>query len=823
MGANVNKMATSDDGQLIAMTLWEIFDLLRGEISFPDFHVATALLYLQHEGLLDGLGEGEPEGIKKELNTRISRLHGDDPAKHIYSAFESVIDKFNDHRFRHLVMLMNRLAGDRFRHSYAQWIEASVAAIANNSGKATSLGTLPIELSRALIKLADLPQWASVYNPFGGLATFGLNLSDGDTYYGEELNEQAAAIGLVRLLAQGRSGTIRYDKGDSINRWNTANEKYDLIIANPPWNLRMGEGAKGGRSLRYVESYFIQRALEDLKPNGKAIAVVPLGFLFKKDQWNTVEKLLDKGLLETVISFPGGLLKNTGIPFAVLLINKSKQRREFIRFVQADKFTLDGGGRDKRIDDQGLLSAIKDGTNATAVRWVPLAEIKANENNLNPARYFGSEEVASIEDGVQLGTIITYWVPPRAIAGAVAPFIRVRDLKEDPLDFKLQVEQLKQVEVPAHARFLNHSALLLAKRWSNLKPTWFEFSGTPIAITSDIFVLAVDENKVYLPYLISELLRPYVRDQVARLSRGVTVPNLRKEDVLGVFIELPSLAAQRAKVNGLEQAHVAAQVLQAQEAAKRHGVQLQQFGNAVSFKHRLSTPLLSVGSGIDTIRISLDGIQPDWRDHVVSAREQLTLGGIMDNVAYELQRISAMLEADSLELEVTKYPLEPMDLVTYAKKFVHRLQGELNGGHVVSFNISADIKEQLKGKATILGNRELLDTAMHALVDNAKRHGFAQAKGPHQLDISVSLRMEEHQAWLVLSVANSGKPFPKGFGLERYVRKNVHAGPTGHTGIGGYHVQEIMQHHKGMLGLITDRRPLGASATEIELHFPLSL
>jgi len=390
------------------------------------------------------------------------------------------------------------------------------------------------------------------------------------------------------------------------------------------------------------------------------------------------------------------------------------------------------------------------------------------------------------------------------------------------MDYTLPLELVEVSDVPRHARKLDRSALLLAMRFSNLKPTWFEFTGSPIAISSDILVLDVDQNAIDIPYLVHELRSDKVQAQVERLNRGVVIPSLRQKDILDLLIELPPKPEQQAKVKGLREAHVEGLRRKAEQEAERHGIQLQQIGNTVSFKHRLGTPLLSVGSGIDTMRMSLDRIQPTWRDHVVSAREQITLGAIMDNVTYELQRISAMLDADSLELEVAKFPLEPMDLVAYAKKATRRAQAELNGGHEVSFFISADIKEQLKGRAPIMGNRALLDTAMDALVDNARRHGFAQEQGPHRLDIRVALRVEDKQTWLVLAVANNGKPFPEGFGLDRYIRKNVHAGLTGHTGIGGYHVHEIAMHHKGYLELTTRPKLLGPLSTEIEMYFPLA-
>ena len=806
---------------LITSTLHHAFDLLlRDGVRPQDYHVVTALLFLQHEGPLDRLNEIDPKWKKAELMSRIGEEMRDHPNRTVYSAFSSVIGSISDVGFARLVSLINEVDRSLALH-FERWIEAANGIGAKSETRVYGEIATPPEIARLLIELAGLPSQASVYNPFGGLATFGLHLKNDHGYWGEEQNGQAAAIGLIRLMAHSRSGAFSFGEGDSISHWNPGGGKHDLIIANPPWNVRVESRMPEVGKTWSLESFFLQRAVPDLKPGGKAIAVVPLGFLTsaRQDQRYIVDWLLKEDLLDTVISFPGGLLANTSVPFAALVIDHGKKRPGTVRFVKADRFVEQEGRRLRRLNDQALLAALRSGDTPDIIRTVQNEEIRAHGGMLAPGRYFMSEVT---HQGEPLSSMVAPLKLTPPDQDAVTSFVRIADLSSDPLEHLLHADRIEKREASRHARVLDRSSLLLAMRWSDLRPTWFQFDGKPLTVTTDILAVEVDEKKVFVPYLIHELCTPNVRDQVAKLNRGVTIPSLRKADVLSIRIELPTLEEQKAKVKGLREAYVAAQVEKARMSAEQHGVQLQQFGNTVSFKHRLGTPLLSVGSGIDTLRISLDRLQPDWRDHIVSAREQLTLGAIMENVAYELQRISAMLDADSMELDVTQYPLKPMDLVTYAKKAVRRAQADLNGEHEVNFFISADVKEQLKGKAPILCNSALLDTAMDALVDNARRHAFAQDQGPHKLDIRVGMRMEDKLTWLVLTVANSGRPFPEGFGLERYVRKNVHAGPTGHTGIGGYHVHEIVQHHKGLLELLTAPKLMGPYATEIDLLFPLA-
>lgn len=607
---------------------------------------------------------------------------------------------------------------------------------------------------------------------------------------------------------------------DDLGPGGRAGGNYTHCISAPPLGGRIME--KG--AMRAIEPYelAINQIIKRMASNGQAVVLVPESMLFSTSRSILRKNILDEGLLRTVISLPtGALAPYAMVKTSILVLDRSLPASATVQFVDASRFVTTERRAESRFDIVGLLDEIHKSEDLSVVRQVAVDEIRAQDHDLHAARYFFRAEDV-IEDGVRLGDHVTPVSLERFAIGSKVPFARIRDLKEDTIDHTLQQELVEVGEVPRHAKKLDRSALLLAMRYSNLKPTWFEYNGTPIAVTSDILVVDVDQNTVDIPYLIHELLSAKVQGQVERLNRGVVIPSLRQKDILDLLIELPPKPEQQAKVKGLREAHVEALRKKAEQEAERHGIQLQQIGNTVSFKHRLGTPLLSVGSGIDTMRMSLDRIQPAWRDLVVSAREQITLGAIMDNVTYELQRISAMLDADSLELEVEKYPLEPMDLVAYAKKATRRAQADLNGGHEVSIFMSADINEQLKGKAPIMGNRALLDIAMDALVDNARRHGFAQEQGPHRLDIRVGLRVDDKQTWLVLAVANSGKPFPEGFGLDRYIRKSVYAGPTGHTGIGGYHVNEIVKHHKGYLELITRPKLMGPLSSEIELYFPLA-
>ena len=62
----------------------------------------------------------------------------------------------------------------------------------------------------------------------------------------------------------------------------------------------------------------------------------------------------------------------------------------------------------------------------------------------------------------------------------------------------------------------------------------------------------MNESKVEIAYLINELHTDYVQEQLESFRLGaLSMPFIRKDDLLEVVIKLPSLEEQRAKIQGI--------------------------------------------------------------------------------------------------------------------------------------------------------------------------------------------------------------------------------------------------------------------------------
>ena len=138
---------------------------------------------------------------------------------------------------------------------------------------------------------------------------------------------------------------------------------------------------------------FVQHMVATLKSNGKLGVVVPHGVLFRGAAEGKIRKaMIEEDLIEAVIGLPAALFYGTGIPAAILLINKDKpkERKGKIFFVQATEEyeSLKKQNKLRDRDIEKICAAVKRYSDAEKYcRAVDISEIAENDYNLNISRY----------------------------------------------------------------------------------------------------------------------------------------------------------------------------------------------------------------------------------------------------------------------------------------------------------------------------------------------------------------------------------------------------------------------------------------------------
>jgi type I restriction enzyme M protein len=150
---------------------------------------------------------------------------------------------------------------------------------------------------------------------------------------------------------------FQYDSLTSEERWS---DKYDVILANPPFMTPKGgikPHNKFGVASNRAEVLFVDYIINHLKPKGRAGIVVPEGIIFQsgKAYKELRQNLVENGLF-AVVSLPGGVFQPySGVKTSILFFDNelAKQKKE-IAFVKisADGYEL---GASKRVVSENDL------------------------------------------------------------------------------------------------------------------------------------------------------------------------------------------------------------------------------------------------------------------------------------------------------------------------------------------------------------------------------------------------------------------------------------------------------------------------------------
>lgn len=243
--------------------------------------------------------------------------------------------------------------------------------------------------------------------------------------YGQESTGSTYQLARMNMFLHGKD-SARLEWGDTLNNpllvENDQLMHFDVVVANPPfslkkWGAEHAEGDKYHRFWRGVppkdkgDYAFLTHMIETAKPKtGRVAVIVPHGVLFRSGAEGKIrEQLIKENIIDTVIGLPAGLFQTTGIPVAVLVIDRSREQgganenKKDILFIEASKEFKPGKAKNTLTEEniQKIFSTYKERKVVEKFsRLVKPEEIKENDYNLNITRYvdtFEEEEPVDIQ------------------------------------------------------------------------------------------------------------------------------------------------------------------------------------------------------------------------------------------------------------------------------------------------------------------------------------------------------------------------------------------------------------------------------------------
>ena len=236
--------------------------------------------------------------------------------------------------------------------------------------------------------------------------------------YGEESNSTTWKLAKMNLAIRGIDNNLGPHQGDTFLNDLHKGERFDFILANPPFNVKNWKGEKLREDARWkygvppignANYAWIEHIISKLAPNGKAGFVLANGALSTstKDEYAIRKAILEDDKIDAIVALPDKMFYSTGIPVSLWFIDMDKASQgERVR--KGETLFIDARNLGEMVDrthrefSKEDIAKVADtyhayrGTNkqkyedvAGFCKIASLDEIAKNDYVLTPGRYVG--------------------------------------------------------------------------------------------------------------------------------------------------------------------------------------------------------------------------------------------------------------------------------------------------------------------------------------------------------------------------------------------------------------------------------------------------
>jgi len=326
----------------------------------------------------------------------------------------------------------NYISSDLLGDAY----EYLIKQFAADAGKKGGEFYTPREVERVITNILKPHQKDHIYDPTVGSGGFllesynclkkksGEKIAKTLYFYGQEINIGTFAIAKINMFLHGLdSADIK--RGDTLADPQFLNsdgslKTFDICVANPPYSIKDYEYEiyktdKYGRLWGYdmppksnADYAFVLHIIKSMNTNGRAGIVLPHGVLFRGGAEGRIrEQIIKNDLIDAVIGLPAKLFYGTGIPAAILILNKNKpnHKKNKILITNAEHDYLESKNQNslRQKDIDKIVKAYDDYKDIDKYcRVIDIKELRENEFNLNVRRYIDSSEE---EEKIDVGQV----------------------------------------------------------------------------------------------------------------------------------------------------------------------------------------------------------------------------------------------------------------------------------------------------------------------------------------------------------------------------------------------------------------------------------
>lgn len=710
----------------------------------------------------------------------------------------------------------------------------------NRSMRDRGVLSTPESLNIGLSKLITIKTNDVLVDPFAGFCGTIIKASIANqnvkhSIVAFDIFDEAIAIGQMNLISNGIN-SWNYIKHDSLSEQTILfdglrnNEIADWVVTIPPFNA-IANHYKSDKSLFPLgvggssTNLHVQSVLRILKPGGKAVVVVPDGFLFNNDNISIrIRKyLVENNILKAVISLPPGVFQPfTGISTSIIILEKGSQINEDVFFLNLQKLPI--SHLSENLEHFSNLVQTKTPQEDTSI-LISKSEIKENNYQLNTNRYFSSRN--ELKDGYKSirELIAGYFTNPTITSkdfhsDGEIPFINNSNLSTSSKDYFLNPQSIKNyvdADLVASKRLkvVKPFSILCSKIGTNLRPTLVE-ENAGFVTSGNILVLEIDRKIILPKYFISQLYLEYVTKQLASIEIGTAQTFLRVEDLLDVKIKVPTLGEQEYYLHGLDITSITGLV---NEPESEYQVIKHIKHSYAQINDAIGSDILNLKNYIHQKAASKEPIS--LSDKVSARKDAATLETLFERI------IAAQTTAGDLFSTIKNIiDLGQVEMHKDSVDFYEYLKSEKTYLESLGENLHINIFTELDSENMVIEiDKNQFKELLRNLVVNAGRHGYLTKTESKNLVFEIV--QEDDPSKLTLNYYNDGLPLPDGFSFEDFKTFGKRYDSDKGSGLGGHLVALIINKHNGEIVHLaaTDSFPIpGANrALKTGIHFKIIL
>lgn len=755
--------------------VWDFMKHARGNFSINDIFTPTlAILYAFHKGYR----------IRVTERHYIDFVNYDD---RLYCDLINFVpfDKHLHYELCRLVEQLGKIDVSDFNSVYVEVLSGLFERVSCSAGRASGEFFTPKAITKLMAYIVEKENCKTVFDPFCGTASIVHEIAqkgESPIFTGHELNFRAFMF--ARLNVEALYGHDECIKNfDSIVKWEE--NSYDAVVSCPPFGMRlspdqlnMARHTTPESPCRSYEEIILMRPFY-CNLAKLTITHLPTGFCFRGNRdYELRRKLVEYNVVDTVISLPENILYGTSIPSILLICKTGRKQDEPIKFIHAENYFV--GERNKRTFDYDRFIEMIEG-DACDITEVSVENVRLCDFNLTPSLYekfdLNLKEGQSI---VTLGEILTPVNGERIPSTEVESYISPSNLSREFISVLLnngKYSVISEERRNINYRHFNASEdkyLLTISEAVNSR-YGIHTSDNEFVCHSTINVYKVNQAIVTPEYLVYTLLH----------NKAISKGRMSLRDCLSMPLVIDSLETQKELVNKKVQQYNQKVESERQADAKRLGIKQ----NVSDLEHMLGTPQ----DKIYDIISRLERISPSDPSYLSVVKS------LKDNVEY----LNRLIEFSNTNISTMSFNIKECNLENLLNEYVNSWRNY--GGNYFAVSLVNNCNEDF----SITLDERFMTVMLDAILNNAVRHGFNKNRKYTEnnlVEICTSLTMYKEKPYVLIQISNNGEPFNESFTVEDYISRGRYSSSTGRSGLGGYHVYQVIKGHNGFLRLDSNKQ-----------------